>query len=131
MGSAYGNSREIIPVVIPTGATGLPVDPVNLGARTLVGIIMPAAWTAADLSFQVLVDEVNPGGNSPNPTRTYAELVDSSGANMAITAPAQGEYVAIAPTAAFTGLGRIRVRSGTASVPVNQAADRTLRLVVV
>lgn len=126
MGAAYGNSREIVPVTIPNG-TALSSEAV-VGARTVVGIIMPAAWTAADLSVQVLVDETGTTGVSP--TRTYAEAVDTGGTNLAVTGPAAGEYVVL-PVTAWAGLGRIRIRSGTAGAPVNQAADRTLRLVCI
>jgi hypothetical protein len=83
----------------------------------IVGIIMPAVWTAADLSFQGSIDNV-----------TYQELIDPAGANLSVVGPAGGEAVANLDLR-FEGFPYIKVRSGTAGAPVNQLADRAIQIV--
>lgn len=91
---------------------------VNLGAKMLVGIHMPASWTAAGLSFQVSPD----GGTTWNEMQTISAAV-------AITAAA-AQYIAVDPST-WRGANCIKVRSGTLASAVNQGADRTLTLVTV
>ena len=94
--------------------------PVALGAFSLVGISMPAAWTAAALTFQV----------SPDGGTTWQELVDNTGAAISITAAA-GTFIMLVgePSYDWRGINMIRVRSGTVGVPVNQAADRVVNII--
>jgi hypothetical protein len=94
--------------------------PVALGALTLVGISMPAAWTAAALTFQV----------SPDGGATWQELVDNAGAAISITAAA-ATFIMLIGEASFNwrGINMIQVRSGTVGVPVNQGADRIVNLI--
>ena len=90
---------------------------VPLGAKTLVGIAMPASgWDAAGLSFQVSAD----GGT------TWLEMFSSS-AVIGYTAAA-GSYIAIDP-ALWRGINLIKVRSGTTGSAVTQTADRILTLI--
>lgn len=91
---------------------------VYLGSGTLSKIIMPAAWTAANLTFQVSDDNV-----------TYSNLYDASGTEYVVTAAASRAI--IVPVSEFQGFRYLKVRSGTAGVAVNQAAARTLSLVAV
>lgn len=90
---------------------------VNLHALRLAGIQMPAAWTAASLTFQASFDGT-----------TYAEVCDTSGAAVTFTVAA-GTFVVINP-ATIAGVRNLKVRSGTSGAPVAQGAERTLRLVV-
>ena len=90
---------------------------VDLGAQTLVGVLISASWTAAGLSFQGSPDGV-----------TYGKLVNQAGTEITAAALAGGEYVCLDPDALY-GTRFIKVRSGTNGTPVNQGADRTLRLV--
>jgi hypothetical protein len=60
----------------------------------------------------------------------FGKVQDLGGAEVLVTTPAADTYVAIADTASLMGLGRIKVRSGTAGVPVNQTA-RALFLVCI
>lgn len=115
--------RHLIPVTIANGAA-LSGDE-NLGPHALVGVIMPAAWTAADITIQALALEAGVPA-----VQTWAEVIDTAGNNVTLTGPAAGEYVAIASTA-LVGLGRVRIRSGTSGAPVNQGAQRDFFLVVV
>lgn len=108
--SQSANTDVVIP--INTALSGA----VNLGGATLVGIVMPAAWTAANLTFQGSVDGV-----------TYNEITDSAGTAVSVTAAA-ARYIPINP-ATLPGLQYVIVRSGTSGAAVNQTAARTITLV--
>jgi hypothetical protein len=114
-----------VQVTIPNG-TALGGE-VQTGAKRIVGVIMPAAWTAADITIQALAAEPS----ALPKVQTWAEVVDSAGNNVTITGPAAGEYVALADTLPLVALGRIRLRSGTLALAVNQAAERVLFLIIV
>lgn len=92
-------------------------SPVKLGERKHVGLIMPAAWDAADITFQVSIDGTN-----------YGNLYDKAGAEAVYKADADaciqiGDFD-LAPWM------YIKVRSGTAAVPVNQTAERAIQVVM-
>lgn len=92
-------------------------DIVDLKGYSLVGIQMPAAWTAADLTFQASADGT-----------TFENLhVDTSDTEYTVQAAAS-RYIAI-PLATTISVRFLKVRSGTPAVPVNQGADRVLRLI--
>jgi hypothetical protein len=88
----------------------------DLERYTLVGIIMPAGWDAASITFQGSVD-----GN------TWAELWDES-SEITLTSPAAGVYILLSPSK-YLGVRYLKVRSGTSAAPVNQTADRQLTMV--
>ena len=90
---------------------------VDLGAFQLVGINMPAAWTAAALTFQVSTD----GGT------TWTEMTTSAGAAVSYTVAAS-QFIAIDPTL-WQGVTAVKVRSGTSGTPVAQGAQALLTLV--
>ena len=90
---------------------------VALGEKVAVGIVMPASWDAASLTFQGSAD----GGV------TFSNVHDSSGNELSVTTAA-GRYVYLDPSA-FVGLNQIKIRSGTSGSPVNQTAARTLTIV--
>lgn len=121
----YGRDRTLIPATIANGASLS--GEVNVGPLRIVGIIMPAAWTAAGIAFRALVAEPSALPKVP----VYGDVVDSAGADVNITGPGAGEYIALADTLPLTALGRILVRSGTNAVPVNQGAERIVTLVCV
>ena len=90
-------------------------------SRSLVGIIMPTAWTAAGLTFQA-------GGFNA------ADLAVSRFQNMhnaagELTYPADASLYIAVDTIDFLGAQQIKVRSGTAGTPVAQGAARELYLV--
>jgi len=107
---------ETEPVTIASGAALS--DAAGLAGRVLVGIAMPGAWSAADLTFQASVD----GGS------TWLEVYGTGGSAVQYQAAAN-RFVAIDP-AAWRGVRHLKVRSGTASVPANQGGDRILTLVM-
>jgi hypothetical protein len=88
---------------------------VDLGEETLVGIIMPSAWTAADITFQVSNDNV-----------TFYNLYDKD-AEVTLTSPDASLAVAIDPVNLYPWQ-YVKVRSGTAATPVNQADARSITL---
>lgn len=121
--SDQSGNRTVVPATIQSG--GSLSGEVTLGGKRLVGIIMPTGWDAAGLAFQALISEPSALPKAP----VYGNVTDQAGAAIAVTVAAS-VYVALAPTAAFLGLGRILVRSGTNAAPVNQTANRTIGLVV-
>ena len=106
---------ELDPVTITNG-TSLS-GPVKLGDKTPCGVIMPAAWTAAALTFQVSFDN----------GATWLEYFDAK-AGSAQIAVAAGQYVAVDPTM-FRGVNMMKLRSGTSASPVNQGAGAAISIV--
>jgi hypothetical protein len=86
---------------------------VNLNDQHLVGIVMPAAWTAAALTFSGSLD------NS-----TWFDIYDNNGVELTVQAAAS-RFIAI-PAGLLPPLPYLRVRSGTSGTPVNQAGARIL-----
>lgn len=89
---------------------------VDLGDKTMTGIIMPAAWTAAVLTFAVSADGV-----------TYNPLYDEYGTEVAETVAA-GRAIRLDP-AQWAGWRYLKIRSGTAAAPVAQGAERIVQIV--
>lgn len=89
---------------------------INLGGRIPTGVYMPAAWTAAGLSFQA----------SQDGSAWYD--IHGSGGEVTTSASA-GIYVGL-NTEAFYGVNFLKVRSGTSGSPVVQGADRALSLML-
>jgi hypothetical protein len=87
-----------------------------LGAKSLVGIAMPIGWHAGALTYQVAIDD-----------NTWLNL--QNGTTEVSIAAAAGQFIAIADDL-WRGITELKLRSGTASAPVNQTADRVLTLVV-
>ena len=129
--------------VVQVGATGTPVGataplPVTSGTPTtltatiangaslsdavaisgkLVGLVVPAAWTAASLTFQGSVDGVN----------FYNVYDDATERTIASASVVASHYIALTLTH-WLGFTHIKVRSGTASAAVNQGAARSIIL---
>lgn len=102
-------------------ASGQSLSPeVDIGGWTLVGIVVPAAWTTAGISFQASAD----GG------ATFGELQTIAAVAFAISSITGGTqvYIAIDPTT-LRGVRSLKVRSGTAAAPVSQGSSVTLSLV--
>jgi len=85
------------------------------------GIMMPAAWDAANLTFQASHDGV-----------TFQELYDGQNNVVQVAAAQQrciGFEAGVAGAVMRAPLA-IKIRSGTSGVPVNQTDDRVLYLIV-
>lgn len=91
-------------------------DAVDLEAGTLAAIIMPAAWDAADLTFQA-------SGNGED----FFDLYDEQAQEIAVDADAD-YYIRLIPPE-WAGIRYIKVRSGTSGSPVTQADEREIILV--
>jgi len=94
-------------------------DAVELGGHSVLRIAMPAAWTAADLTFQVSDD----GGT------TFRNVYWDWGPEMALAADA-AMTIELSPFVRLSHINQLKVRSGTAGTPVAQAAERLIVLAV-
>jgi hypothetical protein len=93
----------------------------DIGNKVLVGIVLPANWSAAagGLSFQASVD----GGV------TWNEVTTAAGSAYVVGYTAGGgAYLAIDPTT-LRGISSFKVRSGPAGAPVNQTNLVAIQLV--
>lgn len=90
---------------------------IDLGESSVVGIQMPAAWTAADLSFQGSMDD-----------SSFGNLMEKPGTEYQVSAAAN-QLIPLS-SSLFNALRFLKIRSGTSSVPVNQAAARILTLIL-
>lgn len=101
-----------------TISNGTALSPaVDLQGYNLVGIAMPAAWTAANITFQGSADNNN-----------FFDLYDS-GSEINLASAAASRYIALNPTQ-FAAVRYLKVRSGTSAVPLNQGADRVVTLIL-
>lgn len=96
---------------------------VDLTGVLLVGIYMPSAWTAADITFQASPDY------DDDDTVTFQSIYNGDGDEYTIASAAAqaSRFIAIDPRD-FAGVRFLKIRSGTAAAAVNQGAARTLRL---
>ncbi len=92
------------------------VVPQKIGMR-LGGLIMPAAWTAANLTFQVSADGI-----------AFADLHDKYDNEIVVTVTANNAY--LFDLADWITFPWLKIRSGTSAVPVNQTASRGLTLLL-
>lgn len=118
---SYGRDRVAIPVRIANGATAS--DVLAVGGLRIVGIAMPAAWTAGTIAFQAKVRQV--AGNPAAPE--YKNVVDGTGAVITTgTTPTADTYLALPDTLALIALGEIKLIAGAA-----QGAQRDFFLICV
>ena len=113
----WGASADSLVVTTVTIANGGSVSGAAPAASLhLVGIQMPAAWTAAALTFQGSADGV-----------TFNDAYDNNGAEINVQAAAS-RYIAIPPTL-LARVPALYVRSGTTGTPVAQGGARVLTLI--
>ncbi len=89
---------------------------VNLFDGNLVGIQMPAAWTAAGIQLEGSFDGLS-----------FFPLHDVSGNALGIASPGINLQYALDPVN-FLGVRFVRIRSGTSAAPVIQVSSATLNL---
>lgn len=104
-----------VSATIANGASLSAAVSIPAGLRPLA-IVMPATWTAANLTFAVSVDG-----------STYNDMYDDLGTEVAVSADAS-RFIALPPTL-FASVVQFKVRSGTSGTPVNQGGDRTVTIV--
>lgn len=90
---------------------------VDLAGYSVVGVLMPSAWTAANLTFQGSLDGT-----------TFGNLIEKAGTELEVIAAAS--YLVPLTGSAFAPARFLKIRSGTSGTPVNQGANRTIQLVL-
>lgn len=112
-----GRGQQVNPTVVISSGTSLSASSGDLGQGRLVGILMPAGWDAATLSFQGSIDGT-----------TYGEIFSDAGvaASMVVAA---SQLIQVQNAAFWLAARYIKVRSGTSATAVNQTANRTLTLI--
>ena len=104
-------------VTIPNAASLSPTIPLTTGSP--VAVQMPAAWTAAGLTFQASSDGV-----------TFYDLYDHTGTEVAMAVDAL-RYIAFNKSFEWDAVRFLKIRSGTSALPVAQGAARTLTVVYI
>lgn len=93
-------------------------DSVSTSRTNIIGLIMPAAWTAAALTFQASIDGDN-----------FYDLYDQAGNEFNVPAAAS-RHIGGLDALAFGSFNYLKIRSGTAATPVNQGAARAITLIL-
>lgn len=109
-------AQKIATATIALGQSLAPA--VELQGAVPATILMPAAWTAAVITFQV-------GARSDD----MHDLFDSTGVEVQVQTAA-GRAVSLTPQSNWA-FNWVAVRSGTSAAPVTQAAARALTLIAV
>jgi hypothetical protein len=124
-GATVSNPTNLPPTkaVTATIANGAALSgAVDLGQNRLFAVQMPTTWTAAGLTFQASSDGI-----------TYFNVFDDSsvpGTFIETTwTAAASQYQVVASPAKWIGIRWLKIRSGTAGVPVNQGGARTLTVI--
>ena len=93
-------------------------DAVKLGTDQLVAIIIPGAWTAADITFQAANDDDGP----------FYDMYDVAGDEVTVTGPVASAYIKFNPDD-FKGVFAFKIRSGLTAAAVAQGAERLIQIV--
>lgn len=94
-------------------------DAADLKNGRLAGIVIPAAWTTANLTFQTSPDGV-----------TYYDRYDNFGGEYGVVVGGASRSILV-PVIDWLGVRFLKVRSGTTGSAVNQGGARILTLLVV
>lgn len=126
---AGDNFREPISVTIANGASIS--GAANVVNTSVVALVTPAAWTAAGIGFHASYDNGTTYVQVAIPDYTASPPfgLDEYEILAADVPTAEAYYIAIPPEL-LLGASHVKVRSQTAGTPVNQNAERTVRLVV-
>lgn len=116
---APNTKRTIVTATIANGASVS--GAIDMTYTSMLGFILPSAWTTAGVSIEVSADGTNwaTGG-----------ILDGSALAVSVwpTGTASGAYAV--NLAAMVPWRYARIRSGTFSVPVNQGADRLITVIL-
>lgn len=117
-------SRTVLDsVLIASGASVSSV--LQLGGAVPCALVLPAAWTAANITFLGSVDGINYGAIFDGDAGSESEYKLTT----TYTAQAGGENRAIPMNPdRFQGYNYIKLRSGTQAVAVAQGAARTIQV---
>jgi hypothetical protein len=109
---------KIETVTIAAGASLSNVIPI--GSYKYMQIIMPSAWTTANLTFQTCTTS---GG-------TFTDVYDEDGVEVNISASTSRSILFSDESVMLISSLFLKIRSGTTGTPVNQAAARTIYLIL-
>jgi hypothetical protein len=111
------NVRKIDAIAVPisTDAPGLSAS-IDLVEKSPVGIKMPSAWTAGNLTFQVSFD------NS-----AFGDMRDAAGGEYTVSADTD-IFIVLDPKD-FVAVQYLKIRSGISGTPVVQVDARVLGLI--
>lgn len=125
-------ARQITTVTIESG-TAIS-EAVELAEYNLVGILVPEAWTDASITILGAVNTgVQPGGPGTPKVKDqldYYPVYNVDGEVEFTGIPTTGGGLIVIPNGTLTGVQFVKIRSGAVAADVNQAADRTIRLVL-
>ena len=93
-------------------------DAIDVRGYSVVGVLLPAAWTAASLTFQGSADGSN-----------FGYLSDSTGAEISVASPGATKLVNFSASW-FQACGWIRLVSGPNAAVIPQAASRSLVVIL-
>lgn len=102
---------------------------IDLTSRVLVAIHMPAAWTAATLSFVASPVSGKSGERVRGIVADFDPVFDASGTELEVTVAAN--HVIAIPPDATRGMRFIKLCSGPSTARVAQLADRELVILTV
>ncbi|HWJ72606.1 MAG TPA: hypothetical protein VNX29_05495 [Kaistia sp.] len=109
---------QLVTVAATIASGGSLSGAVDLGTGRLVGLIMPASWTTASISFQASADGAN-----------FYDLYDDSIERAIASGSAIASRFIALSLSDWLGVRAIKVRSGSTSAAVNQGASRIITLV--
>lgn len=92
---------------------------VDIKGLSVAAALIPAAWTAANLTFQASMDGT-----------TYGDVYKLDGTEYTATVGSAADFILFMPSD-FWFAEFIKIRSGTTGTPVNQAAARAITLILV
>jgi hypothetical protein len=118
--TTYLNAVRYQTLTIPAAGSVSNAVPVGAGA-VIVGLAMPAAWDAANITYQGSVDGIN-----------FQDIYDTAtnGTSNEWSTAAVANRLIMLDTSLSDSLQQIRLRSGTSATPVNQTAARTITLII-
>ena len=90
----------------------------DLGTGRIVGLVIPATWTSAAITFQGSADGA-----------TFFDLYDDAIERTIASGSVSASRFLALPLGDWLGIRAVKLRSGTAAASVNQPADRAITLV--
>lgn len=115
---AYGS--DITSTTATIAKNGTLSGVVNLNGYNKFTIIMPSAWTTASITFQAC----------DTPSGTFVNLLAETGGEVTVSVAANGVYPLTTSSASLSYLPYIKIRSGTAASPVQQTAERVIKIIM-
>ena len=102
---------ELATVTIAASGTTSDIAYVPHG-HVLCGIMMPSAWTAADITLSVSYDKGT----------TFQTLIDAAGSNITVASPAASKNIGLVPAQLY-GIDQVKIVASVA-----QDSARTIKL---